>query len=74
MDDPEALAFASWDVDRTRRALRMLAEDQQEVLILRFGQGLDLQETAEIMGRQIGAVKSLQFRAISTLRQILEQA
>ena len=73
-DDPEAQAMASWDIDRTRRALRMLATDQQEVLILRFAQGLDLQETADIMGRQVGAVKSLQFRAVSTLRQILEQA
>ncbi len=72
-DDPEAQAFAAWDIDRTRRALRMLAEDQQEVLILRFGQGLNLQETADIMGRQVGAVKSLQFRAVGTLRQILEQ-
>ena len=72
-DDPESQTLRALDAQRARRALRMLAEDQQEVLILRFGQGLSLQETAEIMGRQVGAIKSLQFRAVTTLRQILNQ-
>jgi RNA polymerase sigma-70 factor (ECF subfamily) len=61
------------DSEQARRALKMLADEQQEVLILRFGQGLSLQETADIMGKQVGAVKSLQFRAVNTLRQVLSQ-
>jgi RNA polymerase sigma-70 factor (ECF subfamily) len=40
-------------------------------LILRFGEGLSLQDTADVMGKNTGAVKSLQFRAVNTLRQIL---
>jgi RNA polymerase sigma-70 factor, ECF subfamily len=70
-DDPEAQFMRSTDLARTRRALRMLAPDQQEVLLLRFNQGLNLQETADVMGRNISAIKSLQFRAIDTLRKIL---
>lgn len=70
-DDLEITFMRSLSAERARQALRMLPPDQQEVLILRFGQGLDLQETAEIMGKQVGAIKSLQFRAVSTLRQIL---
>jgi len=63
--------FRALDIERVRRALRMLADDQQEVLLLRFSQMLNLQETADIMGRNVGAIKSLQFRAVNTLRQIL---
>jgi RNA polymerase sigma-70 factor (ECF subfamily) len=69
--DPEVQFFRALDVERVRRALRMLADDQQEVLLLRFSQMLSLQETADIMGRKVGAIKSLQFRAVNTLRQIL---
>lgn len=71
-DEPEEQVVRALSADQIRRAIRILSVDQQEVLILRFGQKLSLQETAEIMGRQVGAVKSLQFRAVSALRQILE--
>jgi RNA polymerase sigma-70 factor, ECF subfamily len=69
--DPEVQFFRALDIERVRRALRMLADDQQEVLLLRFSQMLSLQEAADIMGRNVGAIKSLQFRAVNTLRQIL---
>lgn len=71
--DLEGQVAQALDADRARQAIRMLADDQQEVLILRFGQALSLQETADIMGRKVSAIKSLQFRAVSTLRQILDQ-
>lgn len=70
-NDPEMQFIRSNDLERTRRALRMLAADQQEVLLLRFSQNLSLQETADVMGRNLNAIKSLQFRAVNTLRQIL---
>lgn len=73
-DDPEALIIDALNVERARRALRMLNAEQQEVLILRFGQKLDLQATADIMGKSVSAIKSLQFRAVDTLRQILAEA
>jgi RNA polymerase sigma-70 factor (ECF subfamily) len=62
------------DLERVRHAIRMLTADHQEVLILRFGQRLSLQETADIMGRNVSAIKSLQFRAVDTLRSILLEA
>lgn len=70
-DGLEVEFIRSVNLERARRALGRLAPDQQEVLILRFGQNLNLQETAEIMGKSINAVKSLQFRAVQTLRQLL---
>ncbi len=69
--DPEVQLIQSMSAERARQAIRMLAPDQQEVLVLRFGQALNLQETADIMGKSISAIKSLQFRAVKTLREIL---
>lgn len=71
-ENPEAELMRTFQIERTRRALRMLVDEQQEVLLLRFGQGLGLQETADLMGKSVSAVKSLQFRATDRLRQLLD--
>ncbi|RMG80074.1 MAG: sigma-70 family RNA polymerase sigma factor [Chloroflexi bacterium] len=70
-DSPEAQAMHAHRLERVRRALQQLSEDQQEVLVLRFGQGLSLQETADLMDKSVSAVKSLQFRATEALRRVL---
>ncbi|MEZ4666771.1 MAG: RNA polymerase sigma factor [Anaerolineae bacterium] len=69
--DPSVLFSESFPIERVRHALRMLTADHQEVLILRFGQRLSLQETADLMGKTTGAIKSIQHRAVETLRSIL---
>lgn len=70
-EEPEEQFIRNVQVEQARSALLKLSDDQQEVLILRFGQGLGLQETADIMDRNVSAIKSLQFRAVNALRQIL---
>jgi RNA polymerase sigma-70 factor (ECF subfamily) len=70
----EALAVRAASAEQTRRAIRQLAPDQQEVLILRFAQQLSLQETADLMGKQVNAIKQLQFRATQALRRALAQS
>jgi RNA polymerase sigma-70 factor (ECF subfamily) len=72
-ENPEAQFVRTLNVERAREALQQLAPEQQEVLILRFGQMLNLQETADIMGKSVSAVKSLQFRAVERLRHILSE-
>ena len=69
--DLEVQFMRTVDTERARRALRMLVAEQQEVLVLRFVEALSLQETADVMGKSASAVKSLQFRAINSLRSIL---
>lgn len=61
------------DAARVRRALNTLAPDQQDVLVLRFGQALSLEETAVRLDRSVSAIKSLQFRALGSLRRRLEE-
>lgn len=70
----EALVLRDLDAAAVRGALRQLSPDQQDVLVLRFGQMLSLQETADSLGKSVSAVKSLQFRAINALRRALQEA
>jgi RNA polymerase sigma-70 factor (ECF subfamily) len=54
-----------------RDALKKLTDDQQEIVFLRFFQGLQIAEVAGITGRTEGAVKALQFRALRALERVL---
>ncbi|MDW8326130.1 MAG: sigma-70 family RNA polymerase sigma factor [Anaerolineales bacterium] len=54
-----------------RAALRRLTPEQQHALALRFGDGLSVEETAQVMGKSVNAVKVLQFRAIAALKRLL---
>jgi RNA polymerase sigma-70 factor (ECF subfamily) len=54
-------------------AVRALAPDQQECVVLRFLEGLSVRETALAMGKKEGAVRALQLRAVRTLaRRLLD--
>jgi RNA polymerase sigma-70 factor, ECF subfamily len=52
-------------------AVRQLNSQQQECVTLRFLHGLSVAETAKIMGKNDGAIKTLQYRAIRTLARML---
>ncbi len=52
-------------------AYTQLTSEQQNVLALRFGQGYSLEETAQLMNKNVNAVKALQFRALSSLQREL---
>ena len=69
--DPAIEALDNVAGDDLKRALHNLTADQQEIVFLRFFQGLQIAEVAEITGRTEGAVKALQFRALRALERIL---
>ncbi|MEO1748062.1 MAG: sigma-70 family RNA polymerase sigma factor [Pseudomonadota bacterium] len=50
------------------KAMAMLPIRQREVVLLRFYEGFDTQETAEILGCRSGTVKAHLHRATQTLR------
>lgn len=67
-------AFEAMERQRAvRAAMRHLTSEQQHVLALRFGGAYSLDETAELMGRKVNAVKALQFRALQALRRNLPE-
>ena len=50
-------------------AYAQLTPEQQNVLALRFGQGYSLEETANLLNKNVNAVKALQFRALAALQR-----
>ncbi len=48
-----------------------LPQNQKQVIILKFIEGLDNREIGRIMGKNQGAIRVLQMRALATLRQKL---
>lgn len=53
---------------RAQQLLSILPPDQQAVLALRIVAELSLEETAQVIGRSVGAVKQLQRRALLALK------
>lgn len=56
---------------RVRAALQHLTPDQQQVIVLKFLEELSTQEVAAVLEKPVGAVKSLQHRALAALRRQL---
>jgi RNA polymerase sigma-70 factor (ECF subfamily) len=52
-------------------AVKMLGAEQQECIVLRFLQGFSVSETALAMGKNDGAIKALQYRAVQSLKRLL---
>ena len=72
-DDPVEAAEMSHDADRLRSAIHRLTADQAEVISLRFLEGYSITEVAAMMEKTEGAIKALQYRAVATLRGLLER-
>jgi RNA polymerase sigma-70 factor (ECF subfamily) len=71
---PQVAAQSTADLDAVERraalfrSVRALPDDQRRVVALRFAEQWTIKEVAADLGRSVGAVKQLQFRALSTLR------
>ncbi|HEX8770227.1 MAG TPA: sigma-70 family RNA polymerase sigma factor [Acidimicrobiales bacterium] len=59
--------------ERVRQLCERLAPDQRDVLLLRMVGGMSLEQTAEALGKSVGAVKALQHRSVGALRRLLER-
>ncbi|GAA4593652.1 RNA polymerase sigma-70 factor (ECF subfamily) [Actinoplanes octamycinicus] len=54
-------------------AVKQLNPEQQECIVLRFLQGFSVAETAQTMGKNEGAIKALQYRAVRALNRLLPE-
>lgn len=59
--------------EKTRRALRLLSPEQREVVMMRYYEGLELEEIAAAMGKTLGATKALQHRGLTVLRKLFSE-
>lgn len=56
-----------------RRALNQIPDQYREIILLRFAEGLQFNEIAKLTGQNLEAAKSLFRRAISALRNHLDE-
>ncbi|MFW6691516.1 ECF subfamily RNA polymerase sigma factor, BldN family [Streptomyces sp. MAR4 CNX-425] len=68
---PEDSVLESLSNTALLETVRKLNPQQQECVTLRFLQGLSVAETAQVMGKNEGAIKTLQYRAVRTLARLL---
>lgn len=59
------------DFEQMLHHLQHLNDQQREVLLLRFIEGLNIAQTAETMAKSEGAIKALQHRALENLRRYI---
>jgi RNA polymerase sigma-70 factor (TIGR02952 family) len=72
-DRPEAAVLTRIANASLLECVRRLNPEQQECVVLRFLNGMSVAETAEIMGKNEGAIKALQHRAIRRLAALLPE-
>lgn len=69
--EPHQLVVQRDDLQRAWGAVAELTDDQQQVVTLRFLANYSIAEVAAQLGKTEGAIKSLQNRALATLRRLL---
>ena len=57
---------------QVRKAIQRLTPDQQQVILLKYMEGWKNKEIAQAIKKPVGAVKSLQHRALGRLKKYLE--
>lgn len=70
---PEETVLARQEVSRLMEALAKLSDEMQELIILRFVEGLPHAQVAEILDKSVGACRVMQHRALATLSEILQE-
>jgi RNA polymerase sigma-70 factor (ECF subfamily) len=75
IEDPHPLVDdqvgARLDNEMLQAAIARLTPEQQQVVILRFIQGMPHAQVAEILGKNEVAVRGIQYRAVVALQRIL---
>lgn len=72
-DVPEEVAAKHIRQKQVRKAIRHLTSDQQKVISLKYLENWSNEEVAHVLKKPIGAVKSLQHRALKRLQKILTE-
>ena len=71
---PEHEASLRMRQEQVRKAVQELTPDQQQVIALKYLEGWKNEEIAQALKKPVGAVKSLQHRALARLKKNLQIA
>lgn len=69
--NPAALVGERMEVERVRKALLHLPEEQRQVIVLRFLEEQTHGEVATTLGKTAEATRAIQYRALASLRRML---
>jgi RNA polymerase sigma-70 factor (ECF subfamily) len=72
-DSPSAAVEERQFHQQLGMALSKLTSGQQQVILLRFGEGLRIADVSRLMGKSEGAIRVLQHRAVKRLSKLLER-
>ncbi len=69
--EPHQVVAEEMELEQVRSALALLTPDQRQVILLKYLDDWENEEIAQALKKPVGAVKSLQHRAIEALRRLL---
>jgi len=72
-DYPEGSVEQEEDIEKLLKVIRKFPQERQQLIILKFVEGMSNAEIGVIMRRSEGAIKSLYHRTLSALRKDLEK-
>lgn len=73
VQDPSPTVEDALVMEWLRWALGFLSPEQQQVIALRFDEGLSTIEVAHVLGNTATAVRALQYRALTALRRLFDE-
>ena len=71
-EGPVQVAERKEEKDQLLAIIRRLPPDRQQLLILKFTEGMSNAEIGKVMGRSEGAIKSLYHRTLLSLRETFD--
>ncbi|MEO6197710.1 MAG: RNA polymerase sigma factor [Dehalococcoidia bacterium] len=71
LTSPETCCTMKSEGDHVWQKVRTLPLEQRQVIVMRFMDDLPYSTVAQVLGKSVGAVRVIQFRALSNLRNIL---
>jgi RNA polymerase sigma-70 factor, ECF subfamily len=71
--DPQRMAEANFNKSAIKEAVMKLKGDQQKVIMMHFIDGFSYEEIARALNKSEGAVRVIQYRALSELKRWLKR-
>jgi RNA polymerase sigma-70 factor (ECF subfamily) len=71
-DNPEQITISNMENHNIRRILQQIPSNQRQSLVLKYLEGMDNREIAQVLRRPVGAVKALQHRGLENIRKKLK--
>ncbi len=69
--DPARIAQEQLEFDRLAAALRRLSPCQRQVIAMRYLEGRSHHEIADLLGKSVGSIRTLQHRGVVQLKKLL---